>query len=217
MILAEHASRMRPAVILAAALLLAKCGAPQTPGARTSTQVTVTNRQDVAASVWMTFGADSVVRPSDWCDGDPCFHLDAGESKALPNPGGRYANVTIAFNSPVGCGSTKAELNLNNPRWYDVVDVSLVDGFNEIVALVLTPSSGEPTTIQPNGPTGNQRVLGLYPLGCDICVARQNPPCDIPLGNQECKSGSQSAPDVPCQVQGTPLGGGGQSVEVVLR
>ena len=60
----------------------------------------------------------------------------------------------------------------------------------------------------PVGPTGNEKVFGVFPFGCDICVARHSPPCGIKPGKEGCKTGSQYKPDVPCQYQGTVLGGG---------
>jgi hypothetical protein len=50
-------------------------------------------------------------------------------------------------------------------------------------------------------------------LGCDICTARDNPPCGIAKGKEGCKAGTQYKPDVPCQNQGKKMGGG--SVVVV--
>jgi hypothetical protein len=61
----------------------------------------------------------------------------------------------------------------------------------------------------PAGASGNESVLGIFPYGCDICVARQAPPCGIPTGSDGCKTGTQSNPAVPCQLQGAVKGGGG--------
>lgn len=112
---------------------------------------------------------------------------------------------------------TKAEVNINNPDWYDTFDVSLVDGYSNDVEMTYTPPSGPTQTLgPPKGQTGNEKVYGLFPYGCDICVERQNPPCGISKGKAGCKTGTQYKPDVPCQVQGTVKGGGG-SLEVRLK
>ena len=39
--------------------------------------------------------------------------------------------MALAFNAQVTCGSTKAEVLDNNRNWFDILDVSVVDGFNE--------------------------------------------------------------------------------------
>ena len=73
------------------------------------------------------------------------------------------------------------------------------------------PHDAGPGTLRlgpPNGPSGNDQLVGVYPFGCDVCVARQNPPCGIPKGTAGCKGGTQYKPDVPCQWQGTTMGGG---------
>ena len=55
----------------------------------------------------------------------------------------------------------------------------------------------------------NSQVSGVFPYGCDICVARQQPPCGIaPCGSSPndggqacgCKTGGQYNPTMPCQV-----------------
>lgn len=201
------------------ALVLAGC--PPTPSRSTGTKVTVTNAM-ADTLVYVAFGADSIVGPADWvsfCTSPTprnCFFaLPAGKSQPLPTDG-RYLNATITFGGEVGCGRTKAEVNVNNPNWYDTLDVSLVDGYSDKIKINVTAPDGTATVLGPPvGETGNERVLGVYPYGCDICVARQNPPCAIPVGTDGCKGGTQYDPDVACQFQGAVKGGGG-SVDVVL-
>jgi hypothetical protein len=41
----------------------------------------------------------------------------------------------LAFNHPVICNATKAEVIANNPKWFDIMDVSVVDGFNNKLTL----------------------------------------------------------------------------------
>jgi hypothetical protein len=207
------------ATALALAVVLALTGCPPTP-APSGTKVAVKNEASDAA-VYVAFGADSSVGPSDWSfcsatsDLTCSFPLSGGANQPLPT-GGAYLNATLTFDAPVGCGTTKAEINVNNPKWYDTFDVSLVDGYSNKVKIVATALDGTSTTLgPPNGDTGNASVFGVYPYGCDICVARQNPPCGIPVGTDGCKAGTQDDPDVACQFQGAAKGGGG-SVEIVF-
>ena len=119
---------------------------------------------------------------------------------------GAWLNATFSFEAPVTCNTTKAEVNVNNPAWYDILDVSLVDGFNK--ALRIDVSGG--TTLGPVWSIyGNEKSFGVFPNGCDICTARQSPPCGMSPGRDGCKSGTQYKPDVPCQYQGSTMGGGG--------
>ena len=181
----------------------------------------VTVKSTKPTVVYASFGSDSKVGVKDWsfCQGSglTCSFALSG-SRMLPIAS-RYLNVALSFDAPVACGSTKAELNVNNPAWYDVFDVSLVDGYSNKVAIVYTPPGGKPVTLgPPAGATGNEKIVGVFPLGCDVCVARCNPPCSIPKsctpGTAGCKSGTQYAPDYPCQYQGAVKGGGG-SIEVI--
>ena len=211
-------------VAVAALILFASncAGCPPQPSPTPAkTTVTVTNQAD-DATVYVAFGADSKVIVSDWAfciSSGPLtcnFSLTKSASQALPTAG-KYLNATITSSAPVGCGTTKAELNVNNPNWYDVLDVSLVDGYSNKIEIIYKPLTSTTTTTlgPPNGQTGNEKVLGVFPYGCDICVARQSPPCGIAPGTDGCKSGTQYKPDVPCQFQGAVKGGGG-TVEVIL-
>ena len=209
------------------------------PGART--QVSIVNQTGAATRVYVNFGADSAITQPNWasfCAGSGlnCQFtlLGNGAAQVLPNPSGAYLNATFSFDMALACGVTKAEVNVNNPSWYDVLDVSLVDGFSNKVAIIAMPTNGTPIQLGPPvGQTGNETAYGVYPYGCDVCVARCNPPCDIPRsspllgcnascdncqgnGVDGCKAGTQSAPAVPCQYQATQIGGGGETVQVVL-
>jgi hypothetical protein len=160
--------------------------------------------------VFVAFGADSVVSPAEWpfCKGSGlnCQFTIGANTEQLSNLSNKYLNATISFLAPVTCSVTKAEFNLNNPKWYDITDVSLVDGFNGNIDIRI--DSPTTTLISSLGKDGNSKAFGVYPYGCDICVARQNPPCSIPKGTDGCKGGSQYKPDVPCQYQGAKMGGG---------
>lgn len=176
---------------------------------RIRSQVTLWNLTDADVVVYFAFGADSVVLPANWpfCPSSvrlTCqFTLPANGTQVLPL-GGQYLNTTFAFGSTVSCGSTKAELNVNNPKWYDIADISLVDGYSNKIQISIDGTKLGP----PNGASGNEKVLGVFPLGCDICTARQRPPCGMQPGSDGCKSGTQYKPDVPCQYQGKVMGGG---------
>jgi hypothetical protein len=166
-------------------------------------QLTFANETNTATTVYVAFGANSVVLPANWssfCTGgglNCTFPLSANGVQAAPL-GGQYLNATIAFGSPVTCGATKAEMNINTPANADTYDVSLVDGYSNNIKM----NVGGTILGPPVGKDGNEKVVGVFPYGCDICVARQNPPCGIPAGTSGCKSGTQYNPDVICQYQG---------------
>lgn len=185
----------------------------------------ITNDTKIATTVYLAFGSNSVVLPSSpgwsFCAGSGLncsFPLAAGATQALPLAG-QWLNVTVSFGAPVTCNTTKAEININNPAWYDIADVSLVDGFSNFVAVYVTGAADAGTTIRlgpPNGPTGNEQLVGVYPLGCDLCVARGSPPCGMKPGTDGCKAGTQYDPKPPCQYQGATKGGGGSTYTVKL-
>src|SRR5262245_4932293 len=154
-----------------------------------------------------SFAAESVLKPSDLpfctvtgplnCE----FTLAANSSQDVPNPQARYLNMALAFTAPVTCGSTKAEVIVNNPSWYDVLDVSVVDGFNEKIQMNVTPTGGQMTQLGPPvGQLGNQKVFGVFPYACTICAGIKNAPCGD-AGAGQCKGGTESRPDVLCQYQ----------------
>ena len=212
-------------------LALCHCG-PQAPGFTiisvrseavaipSSTIASVHNGTDSSTTVYVSFGSDSKITASDWsfCVGgglNCSFPLAEGASQDLP--GTSYLNATLSFDAEVGCGVTKAELNINNPQWYDTLDVSLVDGFSNKVQISATPTGKSPLLFgPPSGQTGDRQMLGVFPVGCDICVERQNPPCGIAKGKFDCKDGTQYDPTPPCQWQGPTMGGGDLAVEVQL-
>jgi hypothetical protein len=189
---------------------------PQVSDASSPSTVVVFNDAPDDTIVSIAFGSTSIVTGG-WafCNdgGSGCvFPLKARAKQALPL-NGQYFNATIAFGAPtVGCGSTKAEININNPKWYDITDVSLVDGYSNGIVIEVTDASGLTKLGPPVGRTGNEKVFGLYPLGCDICVARDQPSCGMSKGKDGCKTGTQYNPDVPCQYQGPTMSGGSSIV-----
>jgi hypothetical protein len=169
--------------------------------------LSVTNSTKIATVVYFAFGADSAITSWPVCPTTSRLNcqmpLPAGATVPLPL-GGKYLNATFSFGAPVSCGSTKGELNLNNPKWYDIADVSLVDGYSNKIEIDIGAVKLGP----PKGKTGNSKVYGLFPLGCDICTARQHPPCGMTPGKGDCKAGTQYKPAVICQWQGSVKGGG---------
>ena len=198
-----------------------------TPGQGKGTQVKITNQTSSQVTVFVKLYAGT---PWSFCqtDGSYCrFTIDAGKTQPLPNPDGGNLNFSASFNTKVyACaladGNTIHEANVNtDPNGtYDTTDISLVNGYNASVKTVVT-SGGSSTTLGPvSSKTGNQQVLGVYPFGCDVCVARCKPgcsfippdnpiPCPTPAtcgggcdhGNSECKMGTQYQPTHPCQYQ----------------
>ena len=184
-------------------------------------QIVIENVTGEPTTVHVAFGADSAIKDWPFCGGVPpacTFTLKAYGRRSLPLKGA-YLNATISFDAPVGCGVTKAEINTNNPKWYSTIDVSLVDGYSNRIAIVVQPHTGgiDAAVLGPpvDSVDGNEWVFGLFPYGCDICVDRQNPPCDIPKGNKGCKTGTQYKPHVPCQYQGLVMGGD-ESIRIQL-
>jgi hypothetical protein len=181
--------------------------------------VQVFNSTDTQTTVYVSFGADSAITSWSFCPVTSrlnCqFTLPAQGSINLPLEG-KYLNATLSFNQEVACGVTKAELNLNNPSWFDILDISLVDGFSTKVSMTVSDTSGTHTLGPVVAEKGNEKAFGVYPYGCDICIEKQKPPCSIPTGKEGCKTGpDQYHPDVPCQYQGS-IKGGGTAVTVTL-
>jgi len=177
-----------------------------------------------STTVYVAFGADSEIMADDWgfCNGtglECSFALD-GE-RELPI-GSSYLNATFAFGQAVGCGATKAEVNMQNPNWFDTLDISLVDGYsNKLKITIDQDGQPNPVILGPVvGATGNEDVSGVFPLGCDVCVQRENPPCGMaagPLHGDGCKTaGTQYDPLPPCQYQGPTKGGGDSKILLEL-
>jgi len=180
-----------------------------------SSKLYVQNEKSEPVKVYMTFGGDSCITQDNIkingeagkCEptlyNECVFTLAKGEKKEIQLELCR-ANLTFRFNSPEGCGVTKAEANMNVPNGDDFWNISLVDGWNENVRMDIVTSDIGTKTMGPTlGKTGNQQAFGVYPYGCDVCTARQNPPCGIEMGDSECKTPNgvknQYSPDVPCQ------------------
>jgi len=191
-------------VVLGAGVLLRRGNRDVETDGRTGS---IANETDKDVIVFASFSPSSKVQPADWpfcasTDAAPSnctFPLKAHEDKSLPLAG-RYLNVTYSFNSN-GCPSTEAEMTLNNPGGYDTTDVSLVNGFSNFIEVTVKDTSGEHHFGPPKGQTGNERLDGVFPWACDICVGSQSPPCGFPTDAGGCKAGTQYDPKPPCQYQ----------------
>lgn len=207
---------------ITATALLAILASCHHQDAATGTSLAVSNEKTETATVYVSFGSDSEVTADDWefCSGSGLncsFDLGGKKTRPIPNPEGKYINATFSFNHQVGCGATKGEVNINNPSWYDTLDVSLVDGYNNKIRIDAKPKDAAVLELgPPKGKDGNADVYGVFPYGCDVCVARESPPCGISKGKDGCKAGTQYDPKPPCQWQGTMMGGGDLEVSVVL-
>ena len=184
--------------------------------------VIITNKQSKEAVVNISFGSDSAMKSAelaDFCtsDGDLKCHFTLAEksSRQIPNPTFRYLNFSMAANAQVGCGSTKAEITVNSPSWFDHADISLVDGFNEKMQITATSASSpnDKTVLGPvKGKLGNQKVFGVYPYGCDVCAGIKVSNCGN-AGTGECKGGTEYVPDVKCQYQMNSTDG---TIEIII-
>lgn len=180
----------------------------QTLAAAPPPNLVVANNTGFDTTVYVAFGSTSVIKASNWAsfctntsDLNCSFPLAKNSKKDIWFDMVNL-NATFSFGAPVGCGATKAEVNLNTPNHFDTFDVSLVDGFNFNVQMWVASTLLGPT----KGKAGNEAVLGVFPYGCDVCVARQSPPCGISPGTDGCKAGTQYDPVMPCQVTATKPG-----------
>jgi len=170
----------------------------------------VQNRTGAPATVFISFGAGSKVTTFPFCgdSGECSFTLAPGGIQDLP-AGGSYLNATISFNAAASCNVTLGEIDISNPAWTsDTANISLVNGWSNDIEIDVTSPDGGVLLLGPTqGPNNNANVFGVYPNGCDICVAKQIPPCGItPCGSPDgspascgCKAGTQYNPTIPCQ------------------
>jgi hypothetical protein len=180
--------------------------------------VVLKNEQTDAADVYITWQGTSVYGNSDWdaCKGQamPYCKTSVGgkASVTIPNASKKWMNLNLSFNkSTFGatnqCNATLAEVDVNNPNWYAVMDVSVVNGFNEKIQI----NAGSTTLGPAVGKTGNQNVFGVFPYGCTTCTALNGPPCGDD-GVAQCHPTKNGGPDPVCQYQMNASG----TVEVIL-
>lgn len=123
-------------------------------------------------------------------------------------------------NEPMGpCPTTMFEINICPPdnRTYDHFDLSLVNGFNYSMQV---SSSRGPATRQVMKATGNHDAVGVYPLGCTMCIGKGSMPPAWPscpgnssscgaqcFNTNECKSGPDDKhPNAACDLQAATEG-----------
>lgn len=179
--------------------------------------VIIKNGTNAAAKVYISFGADSQINKNNI--GFPCtffnqeprglqcgFDLAAGQPKQISQKG-KILNMTVGFNKAPGCGVTISEINVNRPgAGADATNISLVDGFNEKIVVQYDHPTNKAASFKigpPCGKTGNEKVLGVYPFGCDGCAVRKAPQSacgPYPPGNQGCHAGTEFAPSPKCQI-----------------
>ena len=170
--------------------------------------VTIINNQSAPATVFINFGAESALNSKDlsFCQQQPAlncqFRLGAKQSQEITNPQKKKLVMSLAFNKPVTCGSTKAEITVNNPDFCDNADVSVVDGFNERIQIKVDTPPNIVLLGPPKGLLGNQQVFGVFPYGCDRCAASVSPQraCG-PYPPNQCHAGTEHRPDPVCQWQ----------------
>jgi hypothetical protein len=103
---------------------------------------------------------------------------------------------------PMGpCPATMFEINISpeNNQATDTFDVSLVNGFNYSMQII---SSAGPATTMVTNAKGNQKALGVFPLGCTQCVSQNsNPPKwkDCPGDPATCGTYSQCYAEGECK------------------
>ena len=154
------------------------------------------------------------------------FPIASGDTCTLPLQSGCLTSINFAFNPEVvtqpcgttpGTGPSLAEVAINGGNCSktpgcdtapcDCADISLVQGYT-LPNISMTLSEG-PTTLGPTaGATGNQSVLGVFPVGCTNCLNRGGCPCGIDCSDtSQChQGGTPDDPDVPCQAS-QPTGG----------
>jgi len=154
------------------------------------------------------------------------FPIAKDDTCTLPLKSGCLSDIKLAFNSEYvtnpcgdtpGTGPSVAEIVIGGGNCSkkpgcdtppcDCADISLVQGYTlPNISMIL---SDGPTTLGPTvGATGNQKVFGVYPVGCTNCLNRGGCPCGIDCKEtSQChQGGTPSDPDIPCQAS-QPTGG----------
>jgi len=188
---------------------------PLLGGVPPAVSVTIKNATGSAGTVYVGFlaGTTSCYQPADFsafCTADPAnaeictIGLGAGATQVLhfgpKNTANCKASFAVAFNQEPwqGCNNTFAELTLDdawtNPDgslfgYYDSYDLSVVNGFS--VKMTLTPSGGSAVSV--SSASGNQKITGVYPFGCDDCDHTANPPSCGTVDPKQCKSATDVA------------------------
>jgi len=102
----------------------------------------------------------------------------AGSCIELPNPDKKNMNLVAAFSTSEpssfpDCNHTFAEANLNDPHNFNIVDISVNDGYNAVIQIKHVATAGTPEVVAgPNakGLYGNGEIAGVFPYGCNDCA-----------------------------------------------
>jgi hypothetical protein len=228
-------ARLRRAIVFNFCLVYS-CSACH-PASKSSTTATaesngseaaVKNESGKSTTVWASFSPDSKVTREDWISfckpvtSGCMFHLGVDEIRYLQTSG-KFLSVNLSFGQPGSCegtGVTLGEMSLNTSNNHDTVDISMVNGWNVDIKIDIAPKNapkdasfgglGAVTLGPTDGPDSGALRLGVFPNGCDICVARQKPPCpwQTPCGTPDgggvacgCQGGTQYNPSPVCQEQ----------------
>lgn len=207
------------------------------PSATGPSTFIMTNTTSTATTVYMHFAAEGGACPASnpptgpgdvpFCtniSGLTCsFQLDAAgganASRTFPTIANHCLSGTFSFDEEVSCatpsGVTGAEYSLNVAApFQQALNVSLVNGWNHDIEMVVTSPGGGQSTLGPTTGLTTQNVLGIYPNGCDTCSSRTDPPCPGLFPNlQPGSTDGCNSSDVPCQLNPIPAG---STVEVKL-
>lgn len=165
-------------------------------------RIVIWNTTNQVAQVNIDFGAESGVNASNM--GITCnargasgnlncrFDLQANTYQELNNAQFKQVNGKVTFNKLPGCGASYVEwsVNMADSKAQDVINNSIVDGFNEKIAVSFYPKDKNAPSITMGpacGQEGNQNVYGVYPFCCDNCKSADNPQkacCGNPPYNQ---------------------------------
>jgi hypothetical protein len=147
------------------------------------------------------------------------FTVAANSSVQYAPPAGTTLIGNVCFGSPpINCPTKHwptavnlFEFSLDLPAGsWETVDISCVAGVNSLMTVALAGGPGwnagstEPsvTSFHNKVPGHNTGLVGVYPIGCDICTGSQNPPtCKTPVKHER----PQSQPI--CNVQRNGSGG----------
>jgi len=196
--------------------------------AAAQTTLKVHNAASHPVDVWVTVGAVAgCAKIADFPFITPAankmqgsFTLGAGDSQAFPTDKG-CLNGNISFGSaPQNCptptapqGMNLAEFNLNQGT--ETIDISDVAGVNAFIEFQMNGGGAWGTAGHANMTSFSNEDIGqnvgrpgVYPYGCDVCTARQNPP--------SCTTGKTCQIEAICNVQRTP-GTEGGTVTVVFN
>lgn len=148
------------------------------------------------------------------------FSLQPRKAVEVTPPVGKTLIGNVCFGGPpINCpapGFPTAvnlfEFALNLSDGQETIDISCVAGVNALLKVALSGGGGwnagstEPSVTAFNNaaPGANTGLVGVYPIGCDVCTASDNPPSCSPAVPPETP---QSQPICNVQRDASALGG----------